>query len=593
MKYLIAIIGIIVSLLSITPQGAYAQINPPTLQCVNLLLDGSVEITWRPFTGATSCGAGFTSYNIYSATSETGPFNLVTNITDISQGVHVDASSIGTTNTLFYYVTSTCNTIESAPSDIVNTDFPVAPVLTSVEVLDTSIVQVNWQESLSPEAHGYIIYRADDNGSFLPIDTLFVSADNYYQDTTATPSLQPESYLIAAFDSCSVEPGPDNGLTHTTVHLTAANDSCNNQITFNWTGYAGWGADLEGYDIQNRTTAEIIGTVDLTTTTFTYDLPSNLSAACFAIIAKHINGVTISFSNETCIDVTQVEEPQFMYITNVSVVETGEVSMEWIADLTGINTLNIMQGATDSANLSSNIPFPLPDPLVPSMAYIDNSIQTDKYPYYYQLEHINSCNGKVFSSKAKTIWLAAQDQLNLNNSLDWTAFEIDYGVVNNYAIYRGNFDGTNFTQIANIGASELNYSDPIGDLGLAGTGFCYRIEARYTLSLPDGSTQNLSSFSNVVCVSQSSRVWVPNAFKPNGVNNVFKPIILYPNPDGYEMIIMNRWGEIVFKTGDPEEGWDGSHKNGKAPQGTYVYVIHMKSSTGYQIERKGSLVLVR
>ncbi|MBK8472793.1 MAG: gliding motility-associated C-terminal domain-containing protein [Sphingobacteriales bacterium] len=104
---------------------------------------------------------------------------------------------------------------------------------------------------------------------------------------------------------------------------------------------------------------------------------------------------------------------------------------------------------------------------------------------------------------------------------------------------------------------------------------------------------NLSSRSNIICINQTSRVFVPNAFLPNGVNNVFKPLLIFPDEDTYSMLIMNRWGEIVFKTNDPNEGWNGEYKNDLAPQGSYAYVIQMTTPTGYQIERKGTVTLIR
>ena len=52
-------------------------------------------------------------------------------------------------------------------------------------------------------------------------------------------------------------------------------------------------------------------------------------------------------------------------------------------------------------------------------------------------------------------------------------------------------------------------------------------------------------------------MWVPNSFTPNndGVNDFFKPVVI--GVDYYELIITSRWGEIVFKSSDVNESWDG------------------------------------
>ena len=62
----------------------------------------------------------------------------------------------------------------------------------------------------------------------------------------------------------------------------------------------------------------------------------------------------------------------------------------------------------------------------------------------------------------------------------------------------------------------------------------------------------------------SCPVYVPNAFTPNddGINDLFKPQLDCPL-QYYELRIFNRWGEEVFKTYDPEKGWNGSsNQNG-------------------------------
>jgi gliding motility-associated-like protein len=72
--------------------------------------------------------------------------------------------------------------------------------------------------------------------------------------------------------------------------------------------------------------------------------------------------------------------------------------------------------------------------------------------------------------------------------------------------------------------------------------------------------------------------YVPNAFTPDGdgLNQIFLPIFSAAiDPTNYQMLIYNRWGELIFETRDPNVGWDASYgPNGHACQtGTYTYVI--------------------
>jgi gliding motility-associated-like protein len=66
---------------------------------------------------------------------------------------------------------------------------------------------------------------------------------------------------------------------------------------------------------------------------------------------------------------------------------------------------------------------------------------------------------------------------------------------------------------------------------------------------------------------------IPNAFTPNGdgLNDLFKPVLLGVHE--YVFRIFNRWGEQLFETRDPSEGWDGRVNGSPAPAESYVYSI--------------------
>ena len=76
--------------------------------------------------------------------------------------------------------------------------------------------------------------------------------------------------------------------------------------------------------------------------------------------------------------------------------------------------------------------------------------------------------------------------------------------------------------------------------------------------------------------------YVPNTFTPDGdgYNQVFKPIFSTGyDPYNFQMLIFNRWGEIVFETYDVNIGWDGSYgdKGLDVQDGTYIYKISFKN----------------
>ena len=67
----------------------------------------------------------------------------------------------------------------------------------------------------------------------------------------------------------------------------------------------------------------------------------------------------------------------------------------------------------------------------------------------------------------------------------------------------------------------------------------------------------------------------------------------------YEFKVFSRWGEIVFETNSPTQGWDGTVNDEVAPSDTYFYTIKGENSLGVSIvrssgkENHGDITLLR
>jgi len=76
--------------------------------------------------------------------------------------------------------------------------------------------------------------------------------------------------------------------------------------------------------------------------------------------------------------------------------------------------------------------------------------------------------------------------------------------------------------------------------------------------------------------------YIPNTFTPDQDehNQTFRPIFTSGfDPYNYEMLIFNRWGEIIFETHDVTYGWDGTYSftNSTCQDGVYSYKITFKN----------------
>jgi gliding motility-associated-like protein len=116
------------------------------------------------------------------------------------------------------------------------------------------------------------------------------------------------------------------------------------------------------------------------------------------------------------------------------------------------------------------------------------------------------------------------------------------------------------------------------------------------------SVNNYSAFSNKVCfdIDLCNPYRLPNIFSPNGdgLNDYFRPFRPYDLVNSVQMRIYNRWGNMVFRTDNPEILWDGKDQNNKkdCAEGVYYYVCDVKEYTliGIRIRNlKGSVTIVR
>jgi gliding motility-associated-like protein len=133
----------------------------------------------------------------------------------------------------------------------------------------------------------------------------------------------------------------------------------------------------------------------------------------------------------------------------------------------------------------------------------------------------------------------------------------------------------------------------------------YSKEGEFSISLiafNDYGCSDTARIVNAVKVIKGGQVLIPNAFSPNstgstgsnpdsGKNDVFLPLMR--GVVEFEMLIFNRWGELLFETRDEQFGWDGYFNGKLCPQDVYVYKLTASFDTGEKIVRVGDVNLIR
>lgn len=100
--------------------------------------------------------------------------------------------------------------------------------------------------------------------------------------------------------------------------------------------------------------------------------------------------------------------------------------------------------------------------------------------------------------------------------------------------------------------------------------------------------------SNQIEVGNPGDLFVPNTFTPNndGKNDIFR--VRGPAYGKFYFAVYNRWGQMMFETNDPMQGWDGNF-NGKASDpGVFGWYVRASCGEGQEeIFQKGSVTLIR
>jgi len=119
-----------------------------------------------------------------------------------------------------------------------------------------------------------------------------------------------------------------------------------------------------------------------------------------------------------------------------------------------------------------------------------------------------------------------------------------------------------------------------------------------TLSAIENGCSDTATLTIVVYINDIT-YQIPNVFTPSSgddVNSYFQLI----NPMGFnriedfEVIIMNRWGQVLRTYDNYDFGWDGKNDSGiDVPEGVYFYKLYILSVQGETFENHGFVHLIR
>ena len=471
---------------------------------------------------------------------------------------------------------------------------PESPVITTVSVDSTNgLSTITWSPSTQPDTEGYIVVWVTPGGGII-IDTLFGQFNTSYTWPLSTPGDGPESFTLAAFDTCrvGVPPAPNTSATrppHSTVHASTQYDQCAGQMTLLWTPYVG--RPVVNYRVFRRVDGGP-WLLQATTGPDEFSLVQSVDpdrAYCFLVRADIADesGTYSSLSNVACRNSVYPDRPGYNYLRTVTVTGPGQITVVDSVDfgsLAGAYLLERSNGGGPFEQVAI-----APGTAGPVITFVDDDVDPALVGYRYRVVVLDSCgNEAVTSNIGGNIVLQARATLNGENELQWNGYALWAGMPVSHAIHRSIDDGP-FGQLVLTPPDPWEFVDEVQDFTASTGRFCYYVEA-FEGGNPSGI--NARSVSNVACAVQEELVYIPNAFIVGGANPVFIPVLTYVDVVEYELSIINRWGQVVWTTNDPLVGWDGDVDGQRVPIGIYAYYCSFRTGAGKRVDKRGTVTML-
>lgn len=290
-------------------------------------------------------------------------------------------------------------------------------------------------------------------------------------------------------------------------------------------------------------------------------------------------------------DTTLCDGRQLHYDLNASGVNynwnDGTLGGRYVISQPGLYWLNAEKdgcGFRDSIQVSYK-----PNPVVSlgpdTLMCIGDSKLLKVSPPYSSVLWSNGSHGDELNVKVPGLYWVS---VNLQGCITSDSVAISYHTVPEFSLGADTVicTGTTVLLAPSLKNSDLRWQDN-------STGGSYLVTEPGTYALTASNVCG-SSASEIHITPGACILVIPNAFTPNsdGHNDLFR--VKYPQfIQTFRMSIFDRWGRRVFETADARQGWDGNSNGQAQPAGTYVWMIYYHDVLGNNVNRSGTLLLIR
>ncbi|MDL2262273.1 gliding motility-associated C-terminal domain-containing protein [Bacteroidales bacterium OttesenSCG-928-I21] len=475
---------------------------------------------------------------------------------------------------------------------------PSEPKLTSVSVIPESNplkIKINWEPSDSLNVVEYNIFQII-NGTTQIIGNVIGRLTTTYE-YIYSGVYQPEKYRLAAinnqhFSSTLTKP-------HTSMMLSSSFEKCDVEINLNWTEYLGWENGVAEYRIWKRVTNsnyEMIGSVSGDILQFVDENVERNENYIYYIEAISSQAY-LATSNSIEVFTDSYQKPLYL-IAEYATVENEYINLKFSVDAAAeVLKYQILKKDTTAADFI--VVKDIDNTGQTEIFYADENVDAHNYVYQYKIIAIDPCNlQSEVSNIASNILLKTSNRSNVEQYLTWTPYEYWETGINSYNIYN-TFDSSK-PFVGSAGSLNLDYLHNIepyiinchNEQIYITNKVCYYVEAERNAA---SHGQVAISRSNVSCAFKYPEIWIPTAFNATSAgikNREFKPFLSFFEEGTYEMLIFDRWGEIIFRSTNVYEGWDGRIKNKLQTPQQYQYSIIYKDFEGKHYKKNGLVFMI-
>ncbi len=477
---------------------------------------------------------------------------------------------------------------------------PTAPVIATADVDSlTGLATLSWSPSVSADAAGYLVYLC--TGGFQSLVATLENGELSWTNPFSTAGLAPESYNVAAFDSCYVDGAPDPGaagsMCAASLFMMVQGSECSDQAMLSWSPVVHWDAGVDRYEVRATEAladgtlmpTELLAAVPADQFQFQHQGATFGSRYHYRIEAFSADGQWSQRSNAVSLEFTYPTGPSWAVLTEASIASDTTAVVKVLADLQGAGSVAYELYRSDPGDDEFDFVSFLTS-AGGAFSFVDNDIHSSHGSYRYYVRVVNSCGDSILSTQtAHTVFLTGEAMTDLlAHDLSWSPYIGWSTSPVNHTLFRSEQAAGSLEELVEFAGNVYAFEDDVTDLMDSPGQFCYAIR-----STAAPSDAGYTAWSNVVCLTQEPVIWVPNAIVPSGVNNEFKPVLGFSDINSYQLVIYSRWGDILFRSADPDYGWDGTRDGKPLPEAFYPYHIAIQDGAGAIISYQGQVLVLR